>query len=66
MIYALRTFPGKLYPINPHAIAILGLKRFPLKALGNPVDLVILTIPLKAALPLCRKQERQAPVPPSL
>lgn len=51
MIYALRTFPGKLYPINPHAGTILGFKAFPtLKALGNPVDLVILTIPAQSCV----------------
>ncbi|MFH0974564.1 MAG: acetate--CoA ligase family protein [Spirochaetota bacterium] len=46
MVYALRAFPGKLYPINPKADSILSFKAYPdLKSIGNPIDLVILTIP---------------------
>jgi len=46
MLYALRTFPGELYPINPKAKSILGFRVFSsLKAIGKPVDLAILTIP---------------------
>jgi acyl-CoA synthetase (NDP forming) len=51
MVYALRTFPGKIYPINPKADTILGFKAFPnLKAIGNPVDLAILTIPAQSCV----------------
>lgn len=46
MLSALSAFPGELYPINPKVDSILGFKAFPdLKAIGKPVDLVILTIP---------------------
>jgi acyl-CoA synthetase (NDP forming) len=46
MMYALRAFPGELYPINPKSDDILGFKAFSsLEAIGKPVDLVILTIP---------------------
>ena len=49
MLYALRNFPGKLYPINPKEKTILGLEVFPsIKAVGKPVDFVILTIPAPA------------------
>ena len=46
MIYALRNFPGELYPINPKADSILGFRAFSsLQEIGKPVDLVVLTIP---------------------
>jgi acetate---CoA ligase (ADP-forming) len=46
MMYALRSFPGELYPINPKADSILGFKASAsLEAIGKPVDLVVLTIP---------------------
>ncbi len=48
MVYALRHFPGDLYPINPGADEILGFKVYPtLKAVDRSVDLVVLTIPAK-------------------
>ena len=51
MVYALKTFPGKIYPINPKADTILGYKAFPnLKAIGSPVDLAILTIPARGCI----------------
>jgi acetate---CoA ligase (ADP-forming) len=46
MVYALRHFPGALYPVNPRADEILGFKVYPtLAAVGRSVDLVIVTIP---------------------
>lgn len=49
MLYALKNYPGKLYPINPREKSILGFEAFTnLKAIGSPVDLVILTIPAAA------------------
>ncbi len=46
MVYALRHFPGELYPINRHADEILGFKVYPtLSAVGRSVDLVVLAIP---------------------
>jgi acetyltransferase len=51
MLYSLRKFPGPLFPINPKADVIQGLKVYPnLKSIGYPVDLVILSIPAKACL----------------
>jgi acyl-CoA synthetase (NDP forming) len=39
-------FPGRLYPINPKADEIDGLKAYPsLTALPEPVDLVVLSLP---------------------
>lgn len=39
-------FPGNLYPIHPEADDIEGIKAYPsLKALPEPVDLVVLSIP---------------------
>ncbi len=39
-------YPGRLYPINPKADEIDGLKAYPsLKALPEPVDLVVLSLP---------------------
>jgi acetate---CoA ligase (ADP-forming) len=46
IVYALREFPGEIYPINPKADTILGFKVFPnLKAIGRQVDLVVFAIP---------------------
>ena len=45
----LRGFAGALYPINPKADEILGLRAYPsLAAVGTPVDLVALAIPAEA------------------
>jgi len=39
-------FPGKLYPINPNAEEIDGIKAYPsLVALKKPVDLVVISVP---------------------
>jgi len=39
-------FPGRLYPINPKADEILGLKAYPsLQALPETVDLVLVSVP---------------------
>lgn len=39
-------FPGRLYPINPKASEIEGLKAYPdLVSLPEPVDLVVITVP---------------------
>lgn len=51
MVYALRNFPGELYPINPRSSEILGFRAYTnLKAIGKPVDLLILTIPAKGCI----------------
>lgn len=51
MLYSLRKFPGPLFPVNPRAQVLQGLKVHPdLASIGDPVDLVILCIPAKACL----------------
>jgi acetyltransferase len=51
MLYALRKFPGALYPVNPKAKEIQGFKAYPnLKAIGTPVDLIALCIPAQFCL----------------
>jgi acyl-CoA synthetase (NDP forming) len=38
-------FPGKIYPVNPKATEILGLKTYPkVSAIPEPVDLIIVAI----------------------
>ena len=42
-------FPGRLYPIHPHATEINGLPAFPrVSAVGAPVDLALITVPAAA------------------
>ena len=39
-------FPGSIFPVNPHANAIKGLRAFPsLRELPEPVDLAIVAVP---------------------
>jgi len=56
MLYALRKFPGALYPVNPKAKEIQGFKAYPnLKAIGTPVDLIALCIPAQFCLNAIRE-----------
>jgi len=42
-------FKGRIYPINPQAKEILGLKTYPnVKDIPDPVDLAFITIPASA------------------
>ena len=42
-------FPGRLYPIHPHAAEINGLPAFPrVSAVGAPVDLALIAVPAAA------------------
>lgn len=51
LIYALRKYPGKLYPINPKEGEIQGRKAYPsLQDVGEPIDMVALCIPARACL----------------
>ncbi|MFO1401627.1 MAG: acetate--CoA ligase family protein [Steroidobacteraceae bacterium] len=53
----LEKFTGQVYPVNPKATEILGYKAYPsLKAIGKPVDLVILSVPA----PACPDAMREA------
>ncbi len=39
-------FTGKIYPINPNAAEVQGLRAFPsVSAVGSPVDLVVIAVP---------------------
>ena len=45
-------FPGSIYPVNPKAAEILGMKSYPdVKDLPDDADLAVLVIPPKACLP---------------
>ncbi len=49
-------FPGHIYPINPNATEILGLKAYPnLKSVPEHLDLVIVSIPAKHVPGLLRE-----------
>ena len=51
LLYALRNFPGKLFPINPKSEEIQGVKAYSsLKKIGHPIDVAALCIPAKACL----------------
>jgi len=51
LLYALRKFPGDLYPINPKEAEVQGIKAYPsLKMVGKPIDIAALCIPAKACL----------------
>jgi len=56
MVYALRNFPGALYPINPKIEETQGFRVYPdFKSIREPVDLVILTIPAKGSAAALRE-----------
>jgi acetyltransferase len=45
-------FPGPIYPVNPKAAEVLGMKCYPdVKDLPDDTDLAVLVIPPKACLP---------------
>ncbi|MDO9116773.1 MAG: acetate--CoA ligase family protein [Nitrospira sp.] len=44
-------FPGTIFPVNPHATEVAGLKTFPsLTAVPSPVDLAIIAVPPQLVL----------------
>ncbi|MFN7036659.1 MAG: acetate--CoA ligase family protein [Bellilinea sp.] len=46
-------YPGKIYPVNPSATEILGLKVYPtIRDIPENIDAAIITIPAKAVLPI--------------
>lgn len=48
-------FRGKIYPVNPEADEILGLKTYPsLKDIDGPVDLAVVAVPYTLTLSLLR------------
>ncbi len=49
-------YPGEIYPVNPKAEEIDGLKSYPsLSAIPNPVDLAIILTPHKITLPVIKE-----------
>ena len=47
------SFPGALYPINPHAEEILGLRAYPsLTAVPEPIELAAIVVPAPQVLPV--------------
>jgi acyl-CoA synthetase (NDP forming) len=49
-------FPGRIYPVNPEAEEIEGLKAFPsVSAIPGPVDLAIVLVPYLHALSVVRE-----------
>src|SRR4029079_6583899 len=56
LLEGLQPFPGKLYPVNPRATEIMGLRAYPtLAAIPEPVDLVLLAVPQVAAPAVLRE-----------
>jgi acetyltransferase len=51
-------FPGRLYPVNPSADAVLGLRAYPsISELPEPPDLVFIVVPRESVLPVMRECE---------
>ena len=48
-------FPGKIYPVNPNAEEIMGLKAYPdLKSIEGDVDLVVISVPARITLDIVK------------
>ena len=48
-------FPGRIYPVNPRAKEIMGIKAYPdLKSIEGEVDLAIVAVPASKALDVVR------------
>ncbi len=48
-------FPGKIYPVNPNADEILGIKAYPdLKSIEGNIDLVVVSVPVGSTLDVLR------------
>lgn len=53
-------FPGDIYPVNPQAKEIDGLKAYPsVSAIPGPVDLAIILVPHDHALPVVKECARK-------
>ena len=53
-------FPGDIYPVNPQAEEIDGLKAYPsVSAIPGPVDLAIVLVPHDHALPVVKECARK-------
>jgi acyl-CoA synthetase (NDP forming) len=48
-------FPGKVYPVNPNAREIMGLKTYPdLKSIQDDIDLAVISVPASITLEIVR------------
>ena len=48
-------FPGKIYPVNPNAKEIMGLKAYPdLKSIEGDIDLAVISVPANTTLDIVR------------
>jgi acetyltransferase len=55
-VLALDGFGGDVFPVNPRATEVAGRRAFPsLRALGRPVDLVVLAVPASACVEAVRE-----------
>jgi len=55
-VLALASFGGDVFPVNPRGGEIAGRRAFPsLRALGRPVDLVVLAVPASACVEAVRE-----------
>ena len=49
-------FPGRMYPVNPNASEILGIKTYPrIRDIPELVDLAVITTPRELVLPLLQE-----------
>jgi acyl-CoA synthetase (NDP forming) len=56
----LLSFPGQLYPVNPHYPEILGRKAYPsLLAIPGPVGMVVVTVPATAVPGVIREAAKK-------
>lgn len=57
-------FTGRIYPVNPHASELAGLRVYPsVRAIPEPVDLAVIVVPRDAVLPVvddCAAREVRA------
>ncbi len=48
-------FPGKVYPVNPNAAEIMGLKTYPdMKSIEGNVDLAVISVPASKTMDIVR------------
>jgi len=48
-------FPGEIYPVNPNAKEIMGLKTYPnLKSIEDDIDLAVISVPAKITLDIVK------------
>ncbi len=66
LLYGASSFPGPVYPVNPHADTILGRRCYPdIASVPDPVDLAILVIPadmVEGAIEACGRRGIRAAI----